>query len=124
MLGGFAVQILGWWRLASPDRLDVHRSVFVVVLGGVAGPARLSIVNRIIGASDRGRLSGAERSVDSLTGILAPAAFAALFAAVVAGPPDSLLVGVPLFVGAALMAVGLLVTIWSVDRTMVIETRA
>ncbi len=124
LLGGFVVQVLGMVAVGfAPTGWMFTAAVFVVVLGGVAGPARMSIINRIIGASDRGRLSGAERSVDSLTGILAPAAFAAMFAAVVAAGPDSLIVGTPLFVGAALMAAGLLVIVWSVNRTLAIEPR-
>jgi MFS transporter, DHA1 family, tetracycline resistance protein len=118
LLGGIAVQIVGMiatgfattsWMFAA--------GVFVTVLGGVAGPARLSIINRVIGPTDRGRLSGAERSVESLTGILAPGAFALMFAAVVGAGPAALRVGTPIFVCAALMVLGLMVTTWSVNRT-------
>ena len=58
-------------------------AVFLMIVGGVADPVRLAIINRIIGASDRGRLSGAERSIVSLNGVIAPSVFGLMFAAVV-----------------------------------------
>ena len=77
----------------------------------------MSIINRVIGPSDRGRLSGADRSIVSLTGIIAPGAFAALYASVVGAGPNSPIVGVPFFVCAGLMVCGFAVTLWSVNRT-------
>jgi DHA1 family tetracycline resistance protein-like MFS transporter len=78
----------------------------------------LAILNRIVGPSDRGRLSGADRSVANLAGLIAPAVFAALFAAVTGYGADSWLVGAPLFVGAAFVIVGTVVTIASLNRTV------
>ena len=122
LLGGIVVQLVGTAAVGlAPTGALFVAAVFVVVLGGVAAPARLSIVNRIIAPTDRGRLSGAERSVESLTGIVAPGVFAAMFAAVVAAGPHSMLVGVPVLVGAVLIAGGLFVTVWSVRRTNVLE---
>ncbi|HEY6599561.1 MAG TPA: MFS transporter, partial [Pseudomonadales bacterium] len=92
LLGGIVVQLIGTAAVGlAPTGALFVAAVFVVVLGGVAAPARLSIVNRIIAPTDRGRLSGAERSVESLTGIVAPGVFAAMFAAVVVAGPHSML---------------------------------
>ena len=111
LLGGMAVQILGITAAGFATKGWMFTaSVFVVVLGGVSAPTRLSILNRIVGPSDRGRLSGAERSVVNVTGILAPAAFATLFAAVVGAGPEALRVGTPLFLCAGLMVIGMVVT--------------
>jgi hypothetical protein len=63
--------------------------------------------NRIMGPSDRGRLSGSLRSAASLTGILAPGPFAALFARVSAGPPGDLRAGAPFFVCGAILLLAL-----------------
>jgi DHA1 family tetracycline resistance protein-like MFS transporter len=104
--GGFAT--VGWMFTAT---------VFVVVVGSVFSPVRLAMVNRIVGPSDRGRLSGAERSVANLAGLLAPGAFAALFAAVVGAGPGALRVGIPFFVCAATMAVGAAITVQSLNLT-------
>jgi len=123
LLGGIAVQVVGMTASAFATKGWMFTaSVFVVVLGGVSGPARLSILNRIVGPSNRGRLSGAERSVVSLTGILAPGAFATLFAAVVGAGPESLVAGAPLLICAGLMTLGLAVTASSFDRTSTVTT--
>lgn len=92
-------------------------AVFLLLIGGVAEPVRLAIINRIIGASDRGRLSGAERSIISLNGVIAPTVFGVMFAAVVGAGPLAPRVGIPFFVSAVLMIPALAITLWSVNRS-------
>ena len=119
LLVGWSVQFVGMVASGfATTGLVFSAAVFVLVVGGVSAPARLGIINRIIGPSDRGRLSGAERSVESLTGILAPGAFAALFAAVVEAGPESLRAGIPIFAGAALFVIGAMVSVGAVRRTL------
>jgi DHA1 family tetracycline resistance protein-like MFS transporter len=103
---GFAVT--GWQFTAT---------VLVMMLGGVADPARSAIMNRIIGPSDRGRLSGASRSVASLTGVLAPVPFSLLFAGVSRAGPASVWSGAPFFVCAAMLVGALAVTLRSLRQT-------
>ena len=120
LLAGLIVQIIGMAAAGfAPTGWLFTAAVVFLVVGGVAEPARLSIINRVIGASDRGRLSGADRSIVSLTGIIAPGAFAALYASVVGAGPASTLVGIPFFVCAGLMITGFAVTLWSVNRTSI-----
>jgi DHA1 family tetracycline resistance protein-like MFS transporter len=84
LLAGLVVQIVGMAAAGfAPTGWLFTAAVVLLVVGGVAEPARLSIINRVIGPSDRGRLSGADRSIVSLTGIIAPGVFAALYASVV-----------------------------------------
>lgn len=92
-------------------------AVFLLLVGGVADPVRLAIINRIIGPSDRGRLSGAERSILSLTGVIAPGAFGLMFAAVVGAGPHAPQVGIPFFVCAAFMMPAFAITVWAVNRS-------
>lgn len=120
LLAGMIVQIAGIVAAGfAPTGWLFTAAVVFLVVGGVAEPARMSIINRVIGPSDRGRLSGADRSIVSLTGIIAPGAFAALYASVVGAGPASALVGTPFFVCAGLMISGFAVTLWSVNRTSV-----
>ncbi len=120
LLAGIVVQIVGMAAAGfAPTGGMFTAAVVFLVIGGVAEPARLSIINRVIGPSDRGRLSGADRSIFSLTGIIAPGVFAAMFAGLVGAGPTALRVGVPLFVCAGLMIVGFVVTLWSVNRTSI-----
>jgi len=94
-------------------------TVLALSLGTVSEPARSAIMNRIIGPSDRGRLSGASRSIISLTGVIAPAPFALLFAFVSRGGPASVWSGAPFFVCAAVLAASLAVTLRSLRETEV-----
>jgi DHA1 family tetracycline resistance protein-like MFS transporter len=120
LLAGMTVQIVGIAAAGlAPTGWLFTAAVVFLVIGGVAEPARMSIINRVIGPSDRGRLSGADRSIVSLTGILAPGVFAALYASVVGAGPSSPFVGIPFFACAGLMIMGFAVTLWSVNRTSV-----
>jgi DHA1 family tetracycline resistance protein-like MFS transporter len=83
--------------------------VCLMMLGGVSDPAWLATMNRVIGPSDRGRLSGATRSLASLAGVLAPAPFAALFALVSHAGPAGPWAGAPFFLGGAFLFGGLAV---------------
>jgi DHA1 family tetracycline resistance protein-like MFS transporter len=85
--------------------------VCLMQLGGVGEPARMAIMNNIIGPTDRGRLSGATRSIFSLTGVLAPAPFAALFALVSRGGPSSPWSGAPFWLCGAFALASLAVTL-------------
>jgi DHA1 family tetracycline resistance protein-like MFS transporter len=106
-IGAAGFALVGW---------EFSAAMFVVVLGSVAEPARLAILNRIITGSERGRLSGANRSIISLTGLIAPGLFTVMFASVVGAGPKAILVGTPFFVCTVLMVAGFAVTLWSVNR--------
>ena len=92
-------------------------SVFVMIVGGVCEPVRQAIMNRIIGASDRGRLSGSERSIVSLNGVIAPSVFGLLFAAVAGADPHAFSVGSPFFVASALMVAGVAIAVSALNRS-------
>jgi DHA1 family tetracycline resistance protein-like MFS transporter len=92
-------------------------AIFLLIVGGVSDPVRLAIINRIIGASDRGRLSGAERSIININGVIAPTVFALMFAAMVGAGQHAFEVGMPFFVCAALMIPGFAITVWSMNRS-------
>lgn len=117
LIGGMAIQTLAIFACGfAVTGLQFTLGVLAMVLGGVAEPVRSAIMNRIIGPSDRGRLSGSMRSVASLTGILAPGPFAALFAWVSLGRPGELKVGLPFFACAAIMVFAVAITLHTVRR--------
>ena len=91
--------------------------MFLLLVGGVADPVRLAIINRIIGASDRGRLSGAERSIISLNGVIAPSVFGLMFAAVVGAGQHALPGRHAVLRCAALMIPGFAITVWALNRS-------
>ena len=90
--------------------------VCLMMVGGVSDPAWMAIMNRIIGPSDRGRLSGSTRSLASLASVLAPAPFAALFALISHAGPTSPWSGAPFFLGGAFLFAGLAVVLVTLRR--------
>ena len=117
LLVGMAVEIVAIIIAGfAVTGLQFTAVVLVMILGGVAEPARTAIMNRIIGPSDRGRLSGSTRSIASLTGVLAPGLFAALFARVSRFGPHDMRVGAPFFVCAAILVAAFVVTVQTVRR--------
>ena len=112
LVGGTALQALTIIACGlAPNGWVFTVVVCLMMLGGVADPARTSIMNRIIGPSDRGRLSGATRSLTSLTGVLAPAPFTALFALVSHAGPTSPWSGAPFYLCAIFVVASLAVTL-------------
>jgi DHA1 family tetracycline resistance protein-like MFS transporter len=77
-------------------------AIAIMILGGFSGPAQMAILNDLVGSIDRGRLSGATRSLVSLSSIGAPAVFSLMFAATGADP-KSLLAGAPFYLATVLM---------------------
>lgn len=119
LIGGIALQTLATLACGfAVTGLQFTACVLVMMLGTVSEPVRSAIMNRIIGPSDRGRLSGSTRSVASLTGIVAPAPFTALFALVSTGPPSAMVVGLPFFVAAVILLVSLGTTFVVVRRPL------
>ena len=111
LVGGVALQALTIIACGfAPAGWLFTVMVCLMQLGGVGEPARMAIMNRIIGPSDRGRLSGATRSLVSLAGVLAPAPFAALFAFVSHGGPTSPWSGTPFWLCGVFVIASLAVT--------------
>jgi DHA1 family tetracycline resistance protein-like MFS transporter len=77
---------------------------------GMAGPASQALMTRLVSASEQGQLQGANMSLGSLTGVVAPLVFGGAFAWAAAQDEPPLL-GMPfmlaaaLLIGAALLAV-------------------
>jgi DHA1 family tetracycline resistance protein-like MFS transporter len=114
LVGGVALQALTIVACGlAPTGWFFTVMVCLMMLGGVSDPAWMAIMNRIIGPSDRGRLSGATRSLASLTGVLAPAPFAALFALVSHAGPASPWSGAPFYLCAVFMLAGLVVVVFA-----------
>jgi DHA1 family tetracycline resistance protein-like MFS transporter len=114
LLTGMAIQVVAIAVSGvAPTGLALTAAVALLMLGGVSDPARMAIMNRIIGPSDRGRLSGSTRSVASLTGVLAPAPFAALFAFSSKAGVASPWAGSPFYLCAAILLLALALTLAS-----------
>jgi DHA1 family tetracycline resistance protein-like MFS transporter len=101
---GLALQILGTVAAGlSATGLQFWLAVSLVMIGGVSGPAQSSIINALVGPADRGRLTGATRSLASLAAVGSPALFSSAYAATL-GAPHTLLAGLPFYIAALFMA--------------------
>lgn len=86
------------------------------------GAATNSLISRVVGPSEQGRLQGALRSLASMVGILAPGLFAYLLSEgiKIGGKP---LAGIPFWVCGALSLIGTLIAIW-ITRTRALANPA
>ncbi len=76
----------------------------IMTLSGVSGPAVQSLMTRQVSSSEQGRLQGANASLQSLAGIVAPLLFGGVWAAVVAVKGKDLYqLGAPFFLASAIL---------------------
>jgi DHA1 family tetracycline resistance protein-like MFS transporter len=61
----------------------------VMSLWGLAGPAILGLMSRLVGPSEQGQLQGANTSLTSVAGLLGPGLFAASFSLMLASLPGA-----------------------------------
>ena len=114
-LGGFGLQIAAFIALGLADSdLLFILTIPLMCLGGVCGPAWSAIVSQSVGPSEQGRLSGATNSLNSIAGMVGPAAFTAIFAAAIAGGVNRWQAGAPFFAAALLTVVASAVAAWAI----------
>ena len=75
----------------------------VMSLWGLAGPAAQGLMTRLVGASEQGRLQGANSSVMGIAGMIGPGLFAQVFASFIGARAAWHLPGAPFLLAALLM---------------------
>ncbi|HEX8568846.1 MAG TPA: TCR/Tet family MFS transporter [Caulobacteraceae bacterium] len=111
---GFAIYGL------APNGTIFWLGVPVMSFWGMAGPASQALMTRLVSPGEQGQLQGANMSLGSLTGVIAPIVFGVTFAFFVRHP-ELPLPGAPFLVAAALL-LGAALLAWRVAR-LVPETR-
>ena len=107
--GVVGLTIFGW----APTGLAFIIGVPIMTLWGVSGPAVQSLMTRMVSSSEQGRLQGANTSLGSLSGVVAPLMFGGLLSGVTtlvaAKHAGIATLGAPFFLASAivLIAVGL-----------------
>ena len=82
-------------------------------LWGLAAPAMMGLMSRLVSPSEQGQLQGANTSLTSLTGLFGPALFAFTFASFIGHTPDGLeLPGSAFDLAALVLLVGLAIAWW------------
>jgi DHA1 family tetracycline resistance protein-like MFS transporter len=77
----------------------------IMTLSGVSGPAIQSMMTRRVSSAEQGRLQGANTSLQSLAGIIAPLLFGWIYSMVAVGHGPALL-GAPFLVASAILMAG------------------
>lgn len=95
----------------SPFGWALYIGIAIGSLGGLAGPSAQSLISRAVAADEQGEVQGALASLLSLTGVAGPLIGTTLFAYFTSAASPVDLPGAPFFVGSALLAVALVVTI-------------
>ncbi len=96
LIGGVGMAVYG----LAPTGAWFLVGVPIMALWGIAGPAAMDMMSRRVSESEQGQLQGANSSVRSLAGLLAPGLFSVTFAWLLASMP-----GAPFLLAAALMVV-------------------
>ena len=87
----------------------------LLALWGLEGPACMALMSRHVGASEQGRLQGANASVTGVANLFGPGLFTQVFAVAIDGGRNGALAGAP-FVLAALLIAAAAVLAWFVTR--------
>ncbi|MDP3161185.1 MAG: TCR/Tet family MFS transporter [Reyranella sp.] len=101
LIGGVGMAVYG----LAPTGAWFLVGVPVMALWGIAGPAAMDMMSRRVSESAQGQLQGANSSVRSLAGLLAPGLFTVTFAWLLVPLP-----GAPFLLAAAIMAVAAVVS--------------
>ncbi len=107
LAGVFGTFIFG----LAPNGVIYSIGIPIMTLSGLAGPAVQSLMTRKVAHSEQGRLQGANTSVQSVAGIVAPVLFGWVFAVVVTPHPGLNLIGAPFYL-ASVILVGATVVAW------------
>lgn len=101
LIGGVGMAVYG----LAPTGAWFLVGVPIMALWGIAGPAAMDMMSRRVSESEQGQLQGANSSVRSLAGLLAPGLFTVTFAWLLVPLP-----GAPFLLSAAIMAVAAVVS--------------
>jgi DHA1 family tetracycline resistance protein-like MFS transporter len=100
----------------APDGLVFLLGIPIMALWGFASSTALGLMSRRVGASEQGRLQGANSSIMGIANMLGPALFTQTFAFAIGLGDGGHLPGAPFLLAALLLAVALLVA-WRVTRS-------
>jgi DHA1 family tetracycline resistance protein-like MFS transporter len=109
---GFAIYGL------APTGMLFWIGVPVMALWGIATPSLQTIMTRLVGPTEQGRLQGALSSLVSLASLIGPTMFTQTFAVSISGRAPSGEAGAPFLLASALV-VGAIALAWRATRPLV-----
>lgn len=87
----------------------------LLALWGLESPASLSLMSRLVGETEQGRLQGANSSITSIANLFGPALFTSTFAFAIAPAHEWQLPGAPFLIATLLLAIAGVLA-WRVTR--------
>ncbi len=102
----FAFAQTGWWFWVG---------IPLLALWGLESPACLSLMSRLVGETEQGRLQGANSSVTGIANLFGPGLFTLVFAFAISPARGWQLPGAPFLIATLLLAVSGIVA-WRVTR--------
>lgn len=104
----------------APTGLIFWIGIPIMTLSGIAGPAVQSIMTRRVAGNEQGRLQGANTSLQSIAGILAPLLFGGIYS-VAHGPGPSpahglAVLGAPFLLASVILMIGVTLALRSARR--------
>jgi len=116
LMSGLLFGVAGFLIVAfAPTGPIFLLAIPVIALWGLEGPACMALMSRLVGASEQGRLQGANSSVNGIALLFGPGLYTLTFAFAIGGGRDFNLPGAP-FVIAALLLVAAGVVAWLTTR--------
>jgi DHA1 family tetracycline resistance protein-like MFS transporter len=111
---GLAFGVVGFLVFAMAGTGPVFwLGIPLLALWGLESPASLSLMSRLVGGSEQGRLQGANSSVTGVANLLGPILFTQTFAFAIGTGRDGGLPGLPFLIAMLLLAAAAVVA-WKV----------
>lgn len=112
ILLGFASGIVGFLIIALvPNGLIAMVCIVPLSLWSIADPALQSLMTRLVGADEQGRLQGATASAQSVAQLIGPLAFTLTFAHFIGASATWQIPGAPYLLAAAFLALALVIAV-------------
>jgi MFS transporter, DHA1 family, tetracycline resistance protein len=90
----------------------------LLALWGLENPASMALMSRMVGASEQGRLQGANASITGLANLFGPALFTQTFAFAIGGGYRGVIAGAPFMVATLLIAAATALAWWVTHSRM------
>jgi DHA1 family tetracycline resistance protein-like MFS transporter len=113
LIVGLAFGIAGFLVFAlARTGVEFCFGIPLLAIWGLESPASMALMSRLVGASEQGRLQGANASIMGFANLFAPALFTQTFAFAIGGSYRGVLTGAPFMLAALLIAAATALAWW------------
>jgi len=113
LIVGLAFGIAGFLVFAlARTGVEFCFGIPLLAIWGLESPASMALMSRLVGASEQGRLQGANASIMGFANLFGPALFTQTFAFAIGGSYRGVLTGAPFMLAALLIAAATALAWW------------